>query len=209
MSAPTVTLADQIMRLWGPQRGLDAPVPADAPPEPTPGEITRALTAEIGDAPLRDQFAQLLAGVVDAVQSGRAMSPPEWLLVDRVLTLAGSVQGPEVPDALARRTVLGVPPALAYFRIAPIIDRYLGRAELLETLLDGLRRAATPDALEDALTGVRMYQYAGQPDATPEAAAPLLAALEREIAPHQDSADAEVARLADGARAALPAYASR
>jgi hypothetical protein len=172
-------------------------------------EVHDALVARFGPDHVREDTITFLDGMCRAYESGRTPDSIEHSLADCALALITDVAELDAPPELVARIVRRFPPAVWHFPVGLLISRHLTFEPLVETLLAGINAPPHPAALDDALTGFRLYlgKARADEDAGPRKEAPAVMQALARIDQLADSDDPEIARLAMNARKALENHA--
>jgi hypothetical protein len=170
-------------------------------------DVRQALTARFDEKELRDQILRFLAHLCDVYERDQAPPRPERHICDCALAMGTEEGGVKLPLELAQRIVRAFPPAIWHFPIGKLISRYLTFSQLLESLLNGIVNPPHPAAMEDCLTGFRLYLGRAKPDEGPQRKR-LLDSVLKELEKLARSDDPEIIRLAENARQSLQHYQS-
>ena len=170
-------------------------------------EVHDALVARYGPDQVRADTIAFLDGMCSTYESGRTPDSVEHSLADCALTLITDVAALDPPPELVARIVRCFPPVVWHFPVALLIERYLTFEPLVETLLEGINTPPHPAALDDALTGFRLYLGKARADESVRAEAAVVKQALTRIDQLADSDDPEIARLARNARKALENHA--
>ena len=203
MSEATTPVLTTMATLWL-SPGADVPdYGASRDRKVSAADAFRKLMSRFGEEQVRVEVTGFLASVCRAYDNGQTPDATDRSLSDCALALITGEGGLDAPDELVAHIVRSFPPVIWHFPVGQLISRYLGLTRLLEALLQGIESPPHGAALEDALTGFRLYLGQARPDEGARAQAPVVKRAFARIDELARSDDLEIARLAENARTAL------
>jgi hypothetical protein len=169
-----------------------------------PGEIVVRLLRTFPRDQIVREISRFLEEMSALMETFKAPDRRSMFLCDCCLLLISDQDGLRVPAAVVKQVIRSFPISIWYRRLTRVVPVYLSRADLLETLADGLSDPR-PATLESCLEGIRMYAKFARREDNPE----RLESAERRIAPlidrYRSDERAHIARSAERSKQALAA----